>query len=141
MTEVDNKHLIFASCWFFLSLHNYIFILLHISLCCYIYLYVVTYIFILLHVSLYFYIYLYIVTCIFIFLHISLYCYIYLYIVTYIFILLHIALYFYIMNVGTNRNITNLEQDLKMNGKLIEGIRSFRCLGALMTFNKNQFMK
>ena len=31
-----------------------------------------------------------------------------------------------------NRNITNLEQDLIMNGQVFEGVQNFRYLGALI---------
>jgi hypothetical protein len=35
-----------------------------------------------------------------------------------------------------NRNITNLEQDLIMNGQVFEGVRNFRYIGVLINSKK-----
>jgi hypothetical protein len=36
------------------------------------------------------------------------------------------------VELGINRNITNLEQDLIINGQVFEGVQNFRYLGAFI---------
>jgi hypothetical protein len=36
------------------------------------------------------------------------------------------------VELGINRNITNLKQYVIMNGQVFEGVQNFRCLGAFI---------